>query len=118
VDKWVEWITANWQWILVGVTVAIALLKRYMEGTLQEFLAEAIGALIDLAEGEVDKITEEQVKMVARWIYGKLPLPDLLKAIFTEEMAEALLWKAWQWYLENREANVQVLSAQFARMSK
>ena len=112
-----------WQWILVHLkellllgTVVIVLLKRALEGTLQDFVAELIGAVIDLFEGELEKVAKEQVEAVASWLWRKAPLPALVRLVFTEAAAKDLAWRAWQWYLANRQANILVLKPKLAAL--
>lgn len=115
-EKVVRFILENWELVLAIATIVLAVLRRAMEGTLQELLAEAIGLLVDLAHGELEKVTREEVAAVAGLVYDKFP--EWARRFISEEVWVEAIWQAWLKFLAARAEDRGAAQTLYAAAAK
>lgn len=99
-ERIIEFLSQYGSWIIAGTVIVVAAYKRLREGSLGDFLREVIALIVDLAAGELEKVTQEEVMAVASVLYAKLP--DWVKLLVSEEAARQAAWAAWQRWLSVR----------------
>ena len=104
IGKLLEWIRANWNTILWAIAAIIAFIRAWQNG-IGELGNKLIAWLRDVIKGELEDITEEQIKTAAAWLYetalSKMPdwLAALVRRLYPVEKFQEEVWQLWLDYL-------------------
>jgi len=94
-----EWLQTYWPIVAVALFYAI---KIWRDNKIREIIDKALEWLVQWASGELDKVTEDDVKSAAGYFYdtiiGYLPLPiaTAVKILIPKNYIQELAWKYWQ----------------------
>ncbi len=103
------WIAANWGAVSTGLLLAAWLLWAWKEKRLQEQLALALAALVELAKQYGEALPKEKVLEVANWAYDNLFMAGpawtdwaVGMILGSREKFGELVWEKWNEFVQLR----------------
>ena len=85
-------------YVLLGSGLLLAIYLAYVQGGLGKVWDKLLHAILELAQGHLDDVTEEEVHALADHIYDKY-LPALLQTWLSRENFRSWAWSMWLKFL-------------------